>query len=141
MKKVAKLGEQGDVKEVATGFARNFLIPQGLVQEATEQALTNLKLQREQQAKQAESNLVATEKIAQQLEGQAIEVTAKASDEGRLYGALSVVKIATALKQKGFDVKKDQINAGHIKEVGEHEIVINLAHGLDARITVVVSSE
>ncbi|OGY50363.1 MAG: 50S ribosomal protein L9 [Candidatus Buchananbacteria bacterium RIFCSPHIGHO2_02_FULL_56_16] len=141
LKNVPQLGEQGDVKEVAIGHARNFLIPRGLAKPATPQALAELELNKVQAAKTAEVDLATAEQLAGKLEGQIIEVTAKASDEGTLYGAISPAKVSSALKAKGFEVDKDQIAARHIKELGEHEVVVDLDHGLEARITLVVNAE
>lgn len=141
LKNVQSLGQLGDIKDVASGYASNFLIPQGLAQEATPQAIADAEARKDKMAKQAEDSLVKTEKMVSDLEGQTIEISAKASEEGTVYAAISAAKIASAIKEKGFDIKKTQIKADHIKEVGEHELVISLDHGLDARVTLVVNSE
>ena len=141
LKDVKGLGRVGDVKEVAAGYARNFLIPQNLAAEATEQAIKDAEVKKQQAAANAEADLVKAEGMVSKLEGQIVEISAKASDEGTLYAAVSPAKIAGALSDKGFAVRKDQIVAKDIKEVGEHEVVVNLDHGLDARVTLVVSSE
>lgn len=141
LKDVPDLGEAGEVKEVALGHARNFLIPKGLAEEATEDRVKEIEVQKKKEAKVAEADLVKTEQSAQQLEGQTIEIPAKASEEGTLYAAISPAKVAAALKSKGFEVRSDQIEASHIKELGEHEIVIDLDHGLEARITLIINSE
>ncbi len=141
LKNVPNLGEERDIKEVSLGYARNFLIPQGLAEEATEAKIKEVQARKEKEAKIAELDLEKTEKLAQSLEGQTVEITAKASEEGTLYAAISPAKIATTLKDKGFEVRKEQIEASHIKELGEHEIVIRLDHGLEARITLIINSE
>ena len=141
VKKVPELGERGDVKEVALGYARNFLIPRGLAKIATPESLVELELTKEKTANQAEADLTAAETLASKLEGEVIEIGAKASDEGTLYAAVSAAKVAGALNAKGFKVEKDQVAVGHIKELGEHEVVIDLDHGLEARITLVVNAE
>lgn len=141
LKDVKDLGLEGDVKEVALGHARNFLIPKGLAEEATEQKIKDIEAQKVKDAKNAEIDLEKTEELIQKLEGQTVEITAKASEEGTLYAAISASKLAEALKNIGFEVRKDQIDAGHIKEIGEHELVINFDHGLEARITLIINSE
>jgi len=141
LKNVDNLGHAGDVKEVALGYARNFLIPKGLATEATPKAIEEAEANKVRLAKQAEDDLANAEKLAQKLEGQTVEISSKASDVGTLYAAVSAAKVASALKDKGFEVNKNQINAGHIKEIGEHELVVNLDHGLEARITLVINSE
>ncbi len=141
LKAVQKLGQGGDVKEVAAGYAQNFLIPQGLAEEATPVAIAEAEARRTKMAAQAEADLVRTEGIVGQLEGQTIEVSAKASDEGTLYAALPATKVIAALKEKGFDIKKGQLRIDGIKEIGEHEVTISLEHGLEARITIIINPE
>lgn len=141
LKNVPKLGQQWDVKDVALGYARNYLIPKGFAEEATPKSLEDLEARKASAAKAAESDLLKMEELVKKLEGQTVEIKAKASDEGTLYATLSLAKIAAALKEKGFDVSKNQIAADHIKEAGEHEVVINLDHGLEARITLIVTPE
>lgn len=141
LKDLPNLGQRGDIKEVNLGYARNYLIPQGFVKEATDAAIKDLEAQKEKEAKMAEADLEQMEKLASSLEGQIIEITTKASEEGTLYGAISPAKIVSALKEKGFEIRKDQIKTGHIKEVGEHEVAVDLDHGLEARITLIINSE
>lgn len=141
LKDVKNLGRQGDIKDVALGYARNYLVPQGLVEEATEKAIAEAQAKKAKKEEQAEKDLVAAEEIVKNLEGQTVEVSAKASEEGTLYAALPASKVITALKDKGFEIKKDQLNISHVKEVGEHEITINLDHGLEARFALIVNSE
>lgn len=141
IKDVKNLGKESDVKEVASGHARNFLIPQGLAIEATEKAIAEVESNKAKVAKRAEADLVQAEDIVARLEGQTIEIALKASEEGTLYAAVSPAKVSSALKDKGFEIRKDQIAAGEIKELGEHEITINLDHGLEARVTLIINSE
>lgn len=141
VKNVPKVGEKGEIREVAQGHARNFLIPKGFAKAATPEALAELKSFQERSAKMAEADLAHAEELANRLEGQVIEITAKASDEGTLYAAIASAKVASALKAKGFEVSKEQLELGHIKELGEHEVVVDLDHGLDARITLVINAE
>lgn len=140
-KDVKDLGQEGDLKEVASGHARNFLIPQGLAIEATQKAIAELEAKKAQANKQAEADLTMAEDVVSRLEGQTVEIVLKASEEGTLYAAVSPAKIAVALKEKGFEIRKDQIVAGDIKEIGEHEITINFDHGLEARISLIINSE
>ena len=141
LKDVKNLGLEGDIKDVAVGYARNFLIPNGLAEEATEEKIKEIQIQKEKKAKIAEDELEKTEQMVKKLEGQTIEISAKASEEGTLYAAVSPAKIASALKEKGFDIRSDQIKVSHIKELGEHEVLINLDHRLEARIDLIINSE
>ena len=68
-------------------------------------------------------------------------MTAKANEEDKLYAAVTPVTIVSVLKEKGITVSKDQIQGEPIKELGEHEITINLNHGLEARVALVINAE
>lgn len=141
LKDVKDLGQESDVKEVASGHARNFLIPQGMAIEATEKAIAEAEAKKTKATHQAEADLSKSEELVAKLEGQIIEISLKASEEGTLYAAVSPAKVASALKEKGFAVLKAQVSPGDIKEIGEHEITINLDHGLEARVTLIINSE
>lgn len=139
LKEVKKVGKQFDVKEVADGYARNLLFPKGLAEPATESALAQLEAKREVAAKQAELDLKVTEEMVAQIDGQEIEMTAKAGDDGKLYGSITPLKIVNLLKEKGFEIKKNQVKITEpIKEAGEHEITLELDHGLEAKIKLIV---
>ncbi len=140
---VEKLGRKFDVKEVADGYARNFLLPQKLIKPATEEALAQLEAEKEAAARKAETELKDVEGIAAQLDGQEIEMSAKADENGKLFGSISAVKIAKVLKDKGFKVSKNQIKLIEpIKEAGEYDdILIEFPHGLEAKIKIIVTEE
>ncbi|TSC53386.1 MAG: large subunit ribosomal protein L9 [Parcubacteria group bacterium LiPW_39] len=139
---VEKLGKKFDVKEVADGYARNFLLPKGLVKPATEEVLKQLEAEKEAAAKKAEEELKATEEIVERLDNQEIEIVAKIDENGKLYGSLTALKIARVLKDKGFDVSKNQIKLKEsIKEVGEYDIIVEFPHGLEAKVKIIVTEE
>jgi large subunit ribosomal protein L9 len=142
LKEKGGLGKVGDVKEVAGGYARNFLIPEGIAKPATEGAEKEIEILKETQTKKSEEELKSAEELAESLEGLSIEISAKADESGKLFAAISQEDISKALEKNGFKVEKSKINiAEPIKEVGEYEVMINLDHGLEARIEVVVARE
>jgi len=142
LKDVEKLGNKYDVKDVADGYARNFLIPKGLAKPATEAALKELETEKATAELAAELDLKKTEETVQGLDGQEIEIQAKIGDDGKLFGAITPLKISKVLEAKGFDVKKKQIKIEEpIKEVGEYEVTLELDHGLEAKIKVIVTEE
>ncbi|OGZ34455.1 MAG: 50S ribosomal protein L9 [Candidatus Portnoybacteria bacterium RBG_19FT_COMBO_36_7] len=142
IKNVEKLGKKFDVKEVADGFARNFLFPKGLAKPVTEAALKELKTEKEKAELAAELDLKKTEEMVAALDGQEIEIQAKIGDDGNLFGSITTLKLLKALEARGFDIKKKQIKLEEpIKETGEHEVTLELDHGLEARIKVVVTEE
>lgn len=139
---IENLGKKYDIKSVADGYARNFLIPKGLVRPATKEALEELEKLRENLAKKAEEELKIIQEIVLRLDGLEIEIPVKIGDDGKLYGSVTSARILEKLKEKGFDVKKIQIQLKEpIKEVGEYPILINFDHGLEAEIKVIVVEE
>lgn len=141
LKNVPNLGQEGDVKEAAMGYARNFLFIKNLAAEATPEKIKEAEEKRAKRAEVAQLDLAAAQEMAKKLEGQVIEVPARASEEGTLYATMPAAKIAAVLKAKGFEIKKENIQSGHIKEIGEHTVKIDLDHGLEARITLIINPE
>ena len=140
LKKIVGLGEVGDIKEVSEGYARNFLFVQNLAEPATQSNIEKLKKDQAEQVRKAEKDLLITEKIADRLNGLVIEIKSKANDAGKLYAAITPAMIVKKLKEKDFTIKKEQIILIEaIKELGEYPIAIQLNHGLEAEITIIVS--
>lgn len=140
LKTVKKLGNPGDIKEVSDGYAINFLFVQKLAQPATVDNINNLNNNKEKKEKNANYNLVAAEKKAEKLNGLAIEIIGKSNDDGKLYAAIPESAIVKKLKEQGIEIEHGQVNLmAPIKEVGEHCVFINLDHGLEAEITVIVT--
>ena len=139
---VEDLGKKGDVKNVADGYARNFLFPKKLAMFATEEAIAELEKQKELEAKIAEEELKEVQVIVAQIDGLEFEVVEKIDESGKLYGSINEVRIAKILKDKGFDIKKKQIKSPQpIKETGEFPITILFDHGLEAEIKIIVVEE
>ena len=83
LKKISQLGKAGDIKDVADGYARNFLFPRGLAELATDQTVQTLAANQKQLAKQAEHDLLLAEKNAARLNGLAIEISGRTNDQGK----------------------------------------------------------
>jgi large subunit ribosomal protein L9 len=142
LKDIENLGKKYDVKEVASGYARNYLIPRGLAQPATEELLAWAEKQKELEKERVEEELKKIQKLASKLDGLEVEFVVKVGKEGQLFEGINQVKIARKLKEMGFEVKKDQIELEEaIKEIGEFPIKIALDQGLEAEIRVIVSEE
>lgn len=139
---VAKLGWLGDIVEVKDGYARNYLLPQGLAVIPTEAAIRSLA---EEKARRAEARRLARqekERLSASLEGVEISLTAKATEQGHLFGSVTEHHIAESLQQKGFAVTAEMVHLdGHIKEVGTHDVVIKAASDLKATVRVIVAAE
>jgi len=139
---VLKVGKKNEVKEVSDGYARNFLLAKGLAKPATEAALKQAEALQAELAKQAEEDLKAQEEVATQIDGQEFEMMAKADGTGKLYGSITPIKIAKFLKDKGFNVAKKNIKTVEpIKTLGEHEIVLELDHGLEAKVKLIINEQ
>ena len=114
-------GKKGEEKNIADGYARNFLLPRGLAVEATAANLNNLKGQKESEAYRKEQDIKAANETKAKLETITVKITAKAGEGGRLFGSVTTKDIADALKaQHGIDIDKRKIVlASDIKAVGE----------------------
>jgi len=142
LKDVDKIGKKLEVKEVKAGYARNFLIPQGLAKPVTEEVMIWLETQKEIEEKKAEDNLKKAQEVASSIDDQEVIVPVKMGDEGQLFEQVSAQKIADKLKEAGFDIKKTQIElAEPIKDVGEYPVKIRFEHNLEAEIRVIVQKE
>lgn len=139
---VEKLGKKYDIKEVADGYARNFLIPKGLAKPATEEALQWLAIQKEIETKRAEEDLKKVQEIASAVDDQEIIIPVKVGEQDELFESITAQRIAEKLKELGFDIKKTQIALSEpIKELGEFPVKIKFEHNLEAEIKVIVVEE
>ena len=139
---VENLGKKYDVKEVKDGYARNFLIPQGLAKPATEEALIWLETQKEIEAKKAEEDLKKIQELATAIDGQEIIIPLKVGEKEQLFETVTSQKISEKLKELGFDIKKSQIDlAQAIQELGEYPVKIKFEHNLETEIRVIIIEE
>ena len=139
---VEKIGKKYEVKDVSDGYARNFLIPQGLAKPATAQSLKWLETQKEVLKQKSEEDLKKIQEFASTLDGQELIIPVKVGEEKQLFESINQQKIFEKLKEAGFEVKKTQIIlAEPIKELGEFPVKIQLAHNLEVEIKVIVTEE
>lgn len=142
LKDIENIGKKGEVKNVANGYARNFLFPKNLAKIATKEAIGELEKQKELEEKKAEEELKATQEIVKKVDGLEIEMPVKVDEQGKLYGSINEVEISKILTDKRFDIKKKQIKIPQpIKEIGEHQITILFDHNLEAEIKIIVTEE
>jgi len=139
---IENLGKKYEVKEVKPGYARNFLIPKGLVKPATKEVLEWLEKQKEIEAQKAEQELKRIQEVASLIDGQEVIIPVKVGEEKQLFESITTQKISENLKKAGFDIKKSQIDlAEPIEELGEFPIKIKLEHNLEAEIRVIIVEE
>jgi large subunit ribosomal protein L9 len=140
LERVAKLGQMGDVVSVKEGFARNFLLPQGKALRVNAANLARFEAEKAQmEARNLESKKEA-EALAEKLDGQKFIVIRSASDAGSLYGSVTTRDAADAAIKAGFTVDKNQVVLrGTIKELGLHDVSVNLHPEVSATITLNVA--
>ncbi len=139
---VEKLGWLGDIVEVKEGYARNYLIPHGLAIVPTE---ANIKSLADEKAKRAEARRLVREqkeKLVAAVQGAEVVLSAKANEQGHLFGSVTEHDIADNLRKQGFDVADEMVKmGGHIKELGVSEVVVRAAGDLTATVRVMVVSQ
>ena len=142
--KVAHLGNVGDQVNVKSGFARNFLIPQGKAVMATAANIAHFEARRaELEAKAAEALSAAQARAAAIANLAAIVITSKAGDDGRLFGSVGARDIAEAVSAAGVAVTKGEVRLpeGALRTIGEHEVKLHLHAEVNAVVTINVVSE
>jgi large subunit ribosomal protein L9 len=134
---VEHLGKQGDIVEVKTGFALNYLLPQGLATVATDHHKRMVDKHREKLRAIELEQLGEYRDLADELAKQSITIEANANDEGHLYGSVGPHEIADALKGAGFSMAQDQVRLeGPLKELGLYTVKIHLHSEIDASVKV-----
>ncbi len=136
-------GTEGDIIEVARGFAVNYLLPRKVAVEATSGNLKQLEARRHNIAKREAARRNDAEGIAAALEGSTVVIEAKAGDEGRLYGSVTSQMIEDAiLSQLSVQVDRKKMSVhGHIKTLGEHTVSVSLHRDVKADVVVNVIAE
>jgi len=136
---VKRLGWLGDVVEVNEGYARNYLLPQGMATIPTE---VNLKSLEKEKAKRAEQRLHERgriEKASAAVEGAEAVVGAKANEQGVLFGSVSAREIALNLREQGYEVADEIVQLKeHIKHIGTHSVELRFTEDLKVAVNVVV---
>jgi len=142
LKDVYKLGRAGDIKKVADGYGRNFLLPQGLAVLATAGALKQVeRIKAQAEIRRAAQN-VELKGLAEQIDGLTLTFAARAGETGKLYGSITTGDIADAIQEKTrYEVKRQQIDCQPIRELGEHTAHVRLTMDLIPEITILVHRE
>ena len=143
LEKIDNVGSLGDLVEVKSGFARNFLLPQGKAEMATPSNVEAFESRRaELEAQQAEQ-LQSARRRAAGLEDVTVTVTSRAGTEGKLFGSIGTEEIRVALEAAGHEVEKKEIRLpeGPLRNVGEFPVNLHLHGDVDVEITVEVVGE
>lgn len=139
-KDVPEVAKAGQVKEVADGYARNYLIPRGLAVAATAGTLKQVADVQATAARHAAEEEHAAHALKQRLEAQPIIVESKAGSQGRLYGSVTAADVASAIqKQIGTTIdRRDLAISDHIRQIGSYHVTLQLHHAVTATLTVEV---
>lgn len=139
---VHSLGEAGDLVQVKVGYARNYLLPKGKAVLATEAKVRELEHHRRVVMEKVAKEMKDLEALRDRLQSVALAVSARASEEGRLFGSVTAAQIAELLAEKGFEIDRRKIALDEpIKEVGEHGVPIRLHRDITAEVKIAVSPE
>jgi large subunit ribosomal protein L9 len=141
-KDVYKLGRAGDIKKVADGYGRNYLLPQGLAVVATSGAVKQAeKIRGQAEITRAQMNSELKD-LAAQIGGITVVFSAKAGETGKLYGSITTQDIATAIQEKTrYEVKKSQIDIQPIRNLGEFTAHVRLTMDLVPEVKIIVHRE
>lgn len=134
---VDHLGKQGDVITVKPGYAKNYLLPQGLATIATDHHRRMIDKHRARLAQIQESRIAGLRQIADALAKQSVTIEANANSEGHLYGSVGAADIVTALRRHDFTITADQVRLlGPLKELGLYTVSVHFGHDVNADLKV-----
>ena len=140
---VKNLGKIGEIKEVSDGYARNFLIPKGLADEATTNRLKETQEKNTREAKRKDKEKADAEEVKKRLDGKIVKIKAKAGTGDKLFGAVTSREIAEILqKEFSLSLDKKKIEMGEaIKHLGQYKIKIKIYPSIQAEVKVIVEAE
>lgn len=140
---VDNLGKLGDVVQVKSGYARNFLLPQGRARMATAENIQEIEARRAELERAENEKLESAQKRFEALDGHRVTIRAKVGAEEKLFGSVSAGDIVDALAAEGIEAEKREIRLpeGPLRTIGEYEVGVHLHGDLDATVTVVIEPE
>jgi large subunit ribosomal protein L9 len=141
---VESLGAVGQVVSVKAGYARNYLLPQGLAYEASDANLRRIEEEQKAAEERARRDYLEGRRQLAKIEGTSLEFRARSSDEGRLFGSISVADIVERLNTLGLDFEVDRkhiVLEEPIKDIGEHRVLVRLLKDVETEIDVRVARE
>jgi large subunit ribosomal protein L9 len=141
IKDVKGLGRAGEIKNAKDGYARNYLIPKGFAKVATPEVIKEWEEEQKRKEEELKKELAKLNELKEKIEANPIVIKHKLGANGQLYGAITNKEVAEALKEKGIDIDKKQIDMKQIKTVGEYEVDVKLGHGIHAKLKLIVEGE
>ena len=141
-KDVETLGYAGEVHDVKPGYGRNYLIPQGVAVKATPGVLRAAESWRKLAEARRDQIRKEHEALVARINNVSLEFTAKAGEQGKLYGSITTAAIAEELERSlGIELDRRKIDSPPLRQVGEHQVPIVLSKDYRARVTVIIQSE
>ncbi len=142
LQKVDNVGGIGDRVRVKSGYARNYLIPQGKATLATAANIAKFESRRAELEAKAAAELAAAQARAKKLEGLVLKIEMQAGAEGKLFGSVGTVDIAEEIGKRGIEVERSEIRLpdGPLRVVGEHHVDLHLHTDVNVEITVVIEA-
>jgi len=132
---VPHVGQPGELVNVRPGFARNYLLPQGLATFATPHNLLIVEKHRQRLKKQEEARRADLQSLGAQIAQRSLTIEANANEEGHLYGSVNADQIAAALKSEGFPIETESVRIeGPLKDLGLYTIKVHLAQDIDTEV-------
>jgi large subunit ribosomal protein L9 len=139
---IKNLGDIGEIKDVADGYARNYLIPRGLAMQATKNNLKQIEQQKKREAKTKEKEKEQAEKFAKDLSTHSYTVSKRAGEEDKLFGTVTSADITEAIKKEGIEIDKKQIQLEEpIKKLGIYQVSIKFYPNVIAKVKIWVVKE
>ncbi|BCZ49452.1 50S ribosomal protein L9 [Clostridium gelidum] len=139
LQEIKKVGKKGDVIEASDGYARNFLFPRKLAQEASDSNMHILNNKRENERKEKLAQLEAAQKLAGELKGKEITIKAKAGESGKLFGAITSKDVAELIKaQYKIEIDKKKIIMDTIKLAGGYDIEVKIYPEVSTKMKVII---
>lgn len=140
LKDIKSEGKKGEVINVSDGYARNFLFPRKLAEEANNNNMRVLNLKKDAERKQKLEETEAAQKLANELKGKVLKLSAKAGDNGRLFGAVTSKDIAKEIKKQfKVNIDKKKVNTDTIRQLGNYEVELKLYPEISTKIKVLIS--
>lgn len=143
LQKVTNLGAIGDRVKVRSGFARNYLLPQGKATLATPGNIAKLESRRAELEKLAHEELGVAQRRAEALKDFRLQMTAKAGTEGKLFGSIGTADIAEACRAAGHEIARSEVRlpGGPIRLVGEHVVAVHLHADVEVALPLTIVAE
>ncbi len=143
LKDVSGSGEVGDIKDVAPGFARNYLLPRGLAVEASAGAMKQAEARIRQEKERKADEAKKFELLAARIEGQELHFKARVGDEDKLFGSITAAQIAETLSSSmGAEIEKRHVMLERpLREAGSHSVNVKLSGTAEAKVTVIIEPE